>query len=428
MHTGRSTKPHIEPAAELQPTASSQSGMAERVNASPRMAAQRRQLQHFLGTATDSQHQSASDALAAAAYAPLQKKAAASPAKHGGLPDGLKAGVESLSGMSMDHVKVHYNSSQPAQLHALAYAQGSDIHLAPGQEKHLPHEAWHVVQQAQGRVQPTMQAKGIGVNDDARLEREADVMGQKAARGLAGPREGKPAPVVSRAVAQCARYKPDDQVILDDGSEGIVQEVLEDGGNVEVNSIYRVLLAERSATVLSTQINHADTLGERLVSAMSLLDAKWGGGVFLGGAKRIEARKPFYQWLYQDGPIPKEMNCWEGILLAACMVGVLNKEQISGLIQRVNPKDASSPPVLMGQITFTGQIQGDRKADWSSVNIPVGNVIVWGDGLHFALSAGGIHCIQVDKNAARRSTVPEITRECPAYGDKLIQWGTLFRQ
>ena len=29
---------------------------------------------------------------------------------------------------------------------ALAYAQGSDIHLAPGQEQHLPHEAWHVVQ------------------------------------------------------------------------------------------------------------------------------------------------------------------------------------------------------------------------------------------------------------------------------------------
>ncbi|MFN7896939.1 MAG: DUF4157 domain-containing protein, partial [Cyanobacteriota bacterium] len=60
-----------------------------------------------------------------------------------GLPDQLKSGIESLSGLSMDHVRVHYNSSQPAQLNALAYAQGSDIHLAPGQERHLPHEAWH---------------------------------------------------------------------------------------------------------------------------------------------------------------------------------------------------------------------------------------------------------------------------------------------
>lgn len=98
-----------------------------------------------------------------------------------GMPDQLKSGVESLSGMSMDHVKVHYNSSQPAQLNALAYAQGSDIHIGPGQEKHLPHEAWHVVQQAQGRVQPTRQMKAaVPVNDDPGLEHEADVMGAKA--------------------------------------------------------------------------------------------------------------------------------------------------------------------------------------------------------------------------------------------------------
>ncbi len=104
-------------------------------------------------------------------------------ANNTGLPDQLKSGIESLSGLSMDHVRVHYNSSQPAQLNALAYAQGSDIHLAPGQEQHLPHEAWHVVQQAQGRVRPTMQMKeGVPVNDDAGLEQEADVMGALALR------------------------------------------------------------------------------------------------------------------------------------------------------------------------------------------------------------------------------------------------------
>ncbi len=98
-----------------------------------------------------------------------------------GLPDNLKAGVESLSGMSLDNVKVHYNSSKPAQLNAHAYAQGTDIHVGPGQEQHLPHEAWHVVQQAQGRVKPTVQMKtGIAINDDARLEKEADVMGAAA--------------------------------------------------------------------------------------------------------------------------------------------------------------------------------------------------------------------------------------------------------
>ncbi|MEH2002855.1 MAG: DUF4157 domain-containing protein [Nostoc sp.] len=98
-----------------------------------------------------------------------------------GMPDALKAGVESLSGYSLDDVRVHYNSPKPAQLQALAYTQKTEIHVASGQEEHLPHEAWHVVQQAQGRVKPTMQMKGkVNVNDDASLEREADVMGTKA--------------------------------------------------------------------------------------------------------------------------------------------------------------------------------------------------------------------------------------------------------
>jgi hypothetical protein len=99
-----------------------------------------------------------------------------------GLPDTLKAGVESLSGMDLSDVRVHGNSSKPAQLNALAYTQGDDIHVAPGQEKHLAHEVWHVVQQRQGRVKPTMQSGGVDINDDASLEREADTMGARAAR------------------------------------------------------------------------------------------------------------------------------------------------------------------------------------------------------------------------------------------------------
>jgi hypothetical protein len=117
-------------------------------------------------------------------FASLQRQAAGERTtrpNNTGLPDQLKGGIEQLSGYAMDDVKVHYNSSQPGQLNAHAYAQGTDIHVAPGQEKHLPHEAWHVVQQKQGRVQPTMQMKaGVPVNDDVGLEHEADVMGAKA--------------------------------------------------------------------------------------------------------------------------------------------------------------------------------------------------------------------------------------------------------
>ena len=83
-----------------------------------------------------------------------------------GLPDQLKSGIESLSGMSMDHVKVHYNSPGPAHLGAAAYARGTDIHVGPGQQHQLAHEAWHVVQQRGGRVGDNVRSH-IGLSRDA---------------------------------------------------------------------------------------------------------------------------------------------------------------------------------------------------------------------------------------------------------------------
>ncbi|HZW23890.1 MAG TPA: DUF4157 domain-containing protein [Gallionella sp.] len=190
--------PQGERIAQLEAMAasSSQTGrlaqLAGMANTSPRMAAQRKAIRAIHNSPNVTAQRQQIDSLTGGtaqrkeAEEPLQAKVAqreAAPVKpnNTGLPDNLKSGIENLSGMSMDNVKVHYNSSQPAQLNALAYAQGADIHVAPGQEQHLPHEAWHVVQQVQGRVQPTMQMKeGVPVNDDAGLEREADVMGAKA--------------------------------------------------------------------------------------------------------------------------------------------------------------------------------------------------------------------------------------------------------
>ncbi len=132
---------------------------------------------------------------------PIQKKE-----NQTGLPDDLKSGIEHLSGYSMDDVNVHKNSSQPAQLQAHAYAEGTEIYLAPGQEKHLPHEAWHVVQQKQGRVKPTMQLKGsININDDDHLEKEADVMGvfalqSKTTNTLDSPKMPIQAKVIQRRI------------------------------------------------------------------------------------------------------------------------------------------------------------------------------------------------------------------------------------
>ncbi len=118
------------------------------------------------------------------------EQASAQEAGRTGLPAGLRAGVERLSGQSLGHVRVHRNSAKPAQLGAHAFAQGGDIHLAPGQERFLPHEAWHAAQQAQGRVRPTARAGDIAVNDDPALEREADRMGAAALHPAAGPPAG----------------------------------------------------------------------------------------------------------------------------------------------------------------------------------------------------------------------------------------------
>jgi hypothetical protein len=151
--------------------------------------------------------------------APPVQRLAQRAANRTGLPDHVKSGVEALSGMSMDHVRVHYNSPKPAQLNAHAYAQGSDIHVAPGQAHHVPHEAWHVVQQAQGRVRATTQLKGgVALNDDAGLEREADRMGALAVQraALPGGRASSPAalrvpaaPVSQRQVIQAVRSVAD---------------------------------------------------------------------------------------------------------------------------------------------------------------------------------------------------------------------------
>lgn len=91
-----------------------------------------------------------------------------------GLPDYLKTGSESISDYSMDDIRIHYNSVKPVTVQALSYAQKKDIHIAPEQEQLLPHEAWHMVQQTQDRVQPTVQTHRVSVNDDEGSKMEAD--------------------------------------------------------------------------------------------------------------------------------------------------------------------------------------------------------------------------------------------------------------
>lgn len=114
----------------------------------------------------------------------------AAAARRAPLDKPIRDRIEAVAGLSLADVEVHYNSPEPAQVDALAFARGSEIHLGPGQERHLPHEAWHIVQQKQGRVQPTTRVNGTAVNDDPALEAEATRMAHRAVR--------RPAPAIQR--------------------------------------------------------------------------------------------------------------------------------------------------------------------------------------------------------------------------------------
>ena len=91
-----------------------------------------------------------------------------------GIPTQMKLDFERRSGLSFDDVRVHYNSDKPRKIGALAYTQGNQVHVGPGQERHLRHELGHVVQQKQGRVSPEYAYKGKKFNFSTLLEKEAD--------------------------------------------------------------------------------------------------------------------------------------------------------------------------------------------------------------------------------------------------------------
>lgn len=126
-----------------------------------------------------------------------------------GMPDRLKAVVEHFSGCSLDEVRVHYNSDKPAEIGALAYAEYPNIYIAPGEERHLAEEVWHIVQQMKGEAKPNTEFQGNKKgNDDPSLEQKAVKEGGKMEK-TALPQEEEtapletsiPQPVAQRAVA-----------------------------------------------------------------------------------------------------------------------------------------------------------------------------------------------------------------------------------
>ena len=107
------------------------------------------------------------------------------------MPDNVQAKMEDSFNSDFSGVNIHKDSQSATDLGAQAYTQGNDVHFAPGKydpesqkgQELIGHELTHVEQQRQNKVAPTVQAKGVAINDDPGLEKEADEMGEKAAAG-----------------------------------------------------------------------------------------------------------------------------------------------------------------------------------------------------------------------------------------------------
>jgi hypothetical protein len=220
-------------------------------------------------------------------------KAAAAPSApdRAGLPAGLKAGVELLSGLAMDDVRVHRNSSEPAKLGAAAYTQGGEIHVGPGQDRHLAHEAWHVVQQKQGRVKPSLQMKGVAINNDDALEREADRLGAQALRaGADGPAASAPPRAPAVAASGTRQLKT---LAAPNGVTAIAAPALVyfNSGAHDINILWRTAVHEAATrpALLTTIAQEAGTLAATIDG---LAAAGWTPNANNAGSNDIDTVDP----------------------------------------------------------------------------------------------------------------------------------------
>lgn len=125
-------------------------------------------------------------------YAEKRRPASRAAIGNTGIPSAMQERFEASSGLSFDDVRIHYNSPRPAKLGALAYTQGTQVYIGPGQERHLKHELGHVLQQKRGLVKADGHLNGLPVNRDPGLERSADLGADQPIQAFGGRMETAP--------------------------------------------------------------------------------------------------------------------------------------------------------------------------------------------------------------------------------------------
>ncbi|MDR2572435.1 MAG: hypothetical protein LBD23_19365 [Oscillospiraceae bacterium] len=63
------------------------------------------------------------------------------------MDDDLKTDIDKTSDLAIDDVKPRYSFEKPIQLNEIAHTRANQVHIAPGQERHIEHDLSHVVEQ-----------------------------------------------------------------------------------------------------------------------------------------------------------------------------------------------------------------------------------------------------------------------------------------
>lgn len=201
---------------------------------------------------------------------------------HTSMPPLLTQNLERASGLDLSDVQVYRNSPQPALLDAEATAQGRQIHLGPGAEPYLPHEAWHVVQQMQGRVAARGDLNGININDDVDLEVEADRMGERLSH--AAHHAGEPHRQVNEAGHTGASHTVQRKIRTGGGATKVQEsDYLKGGSKSSVGTRYSVASLIR------------DSLKRVFLSTTELEDYANGKADYIGDVKTASAGTFWYR-------------------------------------------------------------------------------------------------------------------------------------
>lgn len=309
------------------------------------------------------------------------------PTQQKALPTPLQSNMETSFGQDFSSVAIHTNSQKAVQMNARAFTQGEHVHFAPGEfnptsskgQNLIGHEFTHVAQQRAGVVKPTkILQKGIAVNDNPTLEREADSLGSKAIKGEAVSKyrgakatvettmQGKTnarnlSETLTSVLSPTQKQSTVAQFTLATDITNSLQILV---GPIHVQGIIDTI---RAASVAERQAVLSNSTVIALIrTTLTAVDASTIMSELLVGSqdwKNPPLSDFFTYFIVNRGtglmPSLASMNCWESIMYAAYLAGQVDSAWIYSYYARAGalPGTTTNPtPQLWAQLGYTATL------------------------------------------------------------------------